>query len=113
MAKLIRKSEEFVEATTHTKLIDKFEKEAEQNIVSDWIFTLGVCTIMTKVFLFAAYPQYFFIFCLIQAPIFFYIRFSLSWRKKQALYFVEWCWPINALGWLYLAFEAADVFTSF
>jgi len=29
------------------------------------------------------------------------------------LYFFEYCWPVNVLGWTYLAFEAAAVFSSF
>jgi hypothetical protein len=91
----------------------KIEKEQNNNLVSEKMFTLGVCTVMTKVFLFASYPQYFFLFCLIQAPFFFFMRFNLSWRKKQALYFMEWCWPVNLLGWSYLALEAASVFGNF
>jgi len=47
------------------------------------MFTAGVVSIMFKVFIFAAYPQYFFIFCLFQAPIFFYLRFIMAWRRNE------------------------------
>lgn len=94
-------------------MTDFYEKETKDNLISDKIFTIGVTTVLFKVYLFAGYPQYFFIFCLFQAPFFFYLRFRLAWKKSMALYFMEWCWHINILGWCYLCFEALAVFTSF
>ena len=55
--------------------------------------------------LFGAYPEHYWVLYLLEFPVLTFIV-ALQFRKaNRLLYFCEFCWVINAAGWLYLLLE--------
>ena len=85
-------------------VLAEVEKQAERRIKSGFgevNFTLGVINAIAIVYMFAAYPQHFWILYIIEAIILTALKFSLLIRNKplnQALYYLDFCWIMNFIG---------------
>ena len=74
-----------------------------------WLqFACGVLNALLKAFLLGAFPQNFWLYPTVQFPILMSLLVPRSAKKNKLLYFAEFCWVINVVGWLYLCYEAAE-----
>ena len=68
-------------------------------------FDAGVLNLVFASWLFGAYPEHYWVLYLLEFPVL-TLTIALKWREsKRLLYMVEFCWVINAAGWLYLVLE--------
>ena len=68
-------------------------------------FDAGVLNLVLASWLFGAYPEHYWVLYLLEFPVLTFIV-ALKFRKaKRLLYLCEFCWVINAAGWLYLLLE--------
>ena len=68
-------------------------------------FDAGVLNLVLASWLFGAYPEHYWVLYLLEFPVLTFIV-ALQFRKaNRLLYFCEFCWVINAAGWLYLVLE--------
>ena len=71
-------------------------------------FEVGVVNTLVKAMVFAGAPQFLWLYALIEYPILL-VLIARSWyRRNMLLYFAEFCWVANTLGFMYLAFEAVN-----
>jgi hypothetical protein len=69
-------------------------------------FELGVLNTIAKTMVFAAAPQFLWLYALFEYPVLL-VLVARSWAKSNnLLYFAEFCWIANSAGFLYLGFEA-------
>ena len=68
-------------------------------------FDAGVLNLVFASWLFGAYPEHYWVLYLLEFPVL-TLTIALKWRESnRLLYMVEFCWVINAAGWLYLVLE--------
>lgn len=90
--------------TAVRKVLAEVEKQAERRIKSGFgevNFTLGVLNCIAIVYVFAAFPQHFWILYIVEGFILTAMKLSLLIRNKplnQALYYLDFCWIMNFLG---------------
>ena len=72
-------------------------------------FEVGLLNTLAKAMVFAGAPQYLWLYALLEYPVLLVLIVRDWVRTKQVLYFAEFCWIANTLGFLYLSFEAVHV----
>ena len=68
-------------------------------------FDAGVLNLVLASWLFGAYPEHYWVLWLLEFPVLTFIVVLKFWKANRLLYFCEFCWVINAAGWLYLVLE--------
>jgi len=68
-------------------------------------FDAGVLNLVLASWLFGAYPEHYWVLYLLEFPVLTFIVALQWWKSNRLLYFCEFCWVINATGWLYLVLE--------
>ena len=68
-------------------------------------FDAGVLNLVLASWLFGAYPEHYWVLWLLEFPVLTFIVVLKFWKANRLLYFCEFCWVINAVGWLYLLLE--------
>ena len=68
-------------------------------------FDAGVLNLILASWLFGAYPEHYWVLWLLEFPVLTFIVVLKFWKANRLLYFCEFCWVINAAGWLYLLLE--------
>lgn len=76
-------------------------------------FGMGVANALLKSFVFGAFPQYLWLYALIQFPFLLTIIVRRFRAKKMTLYFAEYCWVMNVAGWIFLGVEAVEYLSIF
>jgi hypothetical protein len=66
---------------------------------------MGVMQVVLKSWIFGAYPEYFWLYCLVQWPVCLAFRATKGWKTRTHLYLLEYCWIVNFMGYIWLFFE--------
>jgi len=91
--------------------IDKVANKRIRDGFSEVNFTLGVLNMILVVFVFALYPQHFWLLFLIEGVVFVASKAHTFWTAKplnNILYLLDYCWVMNILALFVLVFFLFD-----
>jgi len=98
-----------VTETHHDDTEEAIRSVFKENRFNSFAFELGVAHAALKVYIFGAYPPYFFLYTVIQFPILvFFVMRDWCGKVKKWLYLFEFCWIANVVLWTYLLYIAVN-----
>mmetsp|Transcript_25942 Transcript_25942/g.38852 ORF Transcript_25942/g.38852 Transcript_25942/m.38852 type:complete len:462 (+) Transcript_25942:1665-3050(+) len=90
-------------------VLKNLEQEAEKRVkdgFNRWNFTFGVANTHLIVYMWAVYPEHFWILYIIEGAFFLSFRFYKLWNKRplnQALHYLDFCWVTSIACYIFLS----------
>mmetsp|Transcript_25941 Transcript_25941/g.38848 ORF Transcript_25941/g.38848 Transcript_25941/m.38848 type:complete len:486 (+) Transcript_25941:130-1587(+) len=101
--------EERLSPNTVKAVLNNLEREAENRVkdgFNRWNFTFGVANTHFVVYMWAVYPEHFWILYIIEGAFFLSFRFYKLWNKRplnQALHYLDFCWVTSIACYIFLS----------